>query len=45
MLGPGLKWNFAKFLCDENGIPFKRYAPNQSPLSFENDIQDILGNN
>lgn len=42
VFGPGLIWNFAKFLCDENGIPIRRYLPVQSPLSFEKDIEDIL---
>ena len=37
-----LGWNFAKFLCDSQGVPVKRYSPRQSPLSFENDIRDIL---
>lgn len=42
VFGPGLMWNFAKFLCDENGVPVRRYLPVQSPLSFEKDIEDIL---
>ena len=37
-----VKWNFSKFLLDRNGVPFKRYAPNESPLSFEADIQELL---
>lgn len=36
-LGSALKWNFSKFLCT-NGVPVKRYAPTDSPLSFEQDI-------
>mmetsp|Transcript_6322 Transcript_6322/g.10544 ORF Transcript_6322/g.10544 Transcript_6322/m.10544 type:complete len:127 (-) Transcript_6322:213-593(-) len=42
VLGQALKWNFTKFLCDAEGIPVKRYNPQQSPLSFEADIQAIL---
>ena len=42
MYGQGLKWNFAKFLCDANGIPHARYSPQQSPLSFENDIIHLM---
>jgi glutathione peroxidase len=37
-----LKWNFAKFLCDADGTPVKRYSPKQSPLSFEADIVALL---
>ena len=42
ILGSGLKWNFAKFLCDANGVPVKRYLPTNSPLSIEQDIKDLL---
>lgn len=38
----GLKWNFTKFLCDRNGIPLRRYRPMKNPLSFEQDIVDLL---
>ena len=34
--------NFAKFLCDSNGIPIKRYAPNENPLSFEQDLVSVF---
>jgi hypothetical protein len=34
--------NFAKFLCDANGIPVKRYGPKKNPLSFESDIISLL---
>ena len=37
LLGSAIKWNFSKFLC-RDGIPVKRYAPTDSPLSFEKDI-------
>jgi glutathione peroxidase len=26
-----IKWNFTKFLVDQNGYPLKRYAPNDKP--------------
>lgn len=42
MIGSGLKWNFAKFLCDSQGIPVKRYLPVNSPLSIESDIVQLL---
>lgn len=41
-LGAEVKWNFAKFLCDKQGKPFKRYGPQESPLSFEDDIKQLL---
>jgi glutathione peroxidase len=42
ILGNGLKWNFAKFLCDENGVPIKRFLPIANPISIEKDIVDVL---
>lgn len=43
LFGPGLIWNFAKFLCDENGVPIKRFMPFQAPNSFESEIASALG--
>ncbi|KAL4129043.1 hypothetical protein PRIC2_005055 [Phytophthora ramorum] len=40
--GNFVKWNFTKFLVDRNGQPFKRYAPTDLPLSFEEDIKELL---
>lgn len=40
--GQGLKWNFAKFLCDENGVPIDRYLPITSPFKIEKDIVELL---
>lgn len=42
LLGNGLKWNFAKFLCDKDGVPLKRYFPVSSPLSIVPDIEELL---
>jgi glutathione peroxidase len=42
ILGGGLKWNFAKFLCDKDGVPVKRYLPISSPLSIVGDIEELL---
>lgn len=42
LLGNGIKWNFAKFLCDADGYPVKRYGPKQNPLSFEDDIVKLI---
>jgi len=41
-LGDGLKWNFAKFLCNSEGVPVKRFAPPQSPLNIEQDIRALV---
>jgi len=37
-----LKWHFTKFLIDRNGNPVKRFAPNDAPFSFEEDIRHRL---
>lgn len=42
ILGSGLKWNFAKFLCDADGIPIKRYSPLTNPSAIEADILPLL---
>jgi len=42
LLGEDIKWNFAKFLVGADGKPVQRYAPPQSPLSFEADIVALL---
>ena len=41
-LGDRIKWNFTKFLCDKNGVPYKRYAPTTSPKGLEKDITSML---
>ena len=40
-LTDAVKWNFTKYLV-VNGVPVKRYGPNESPLSFEGDILEAL---
>ncbi|RLN93195.1 hypothetical protein BBJ28_00003011 [Nothophytophthora sp. Chile5] len=40
--GNFIKWNFTKFLVDRNGQPYRRYAPKDGPLSFEEDIKTLL---
>ena len=42
ILGGGLKWNFAKFLCDKDGIPVQRYLPVTSPKAIIPDIEKLL---
>lgn len=37
-----IKWNFAKFLIDIDGKPFKRYAPATSPKKMKTDIEKLL---
>jgi len=37
-----IKWNFTKFLVGKNGIPIKRYAPNDKPGSLEADVEMAL---
>jgi glutathione peroxidase len=37
-----VKWNFTKFLFDSTGAPVKRYAPTDSPFSFESEIRELL---
>jgi len=41
-LGSSVKWNFTKFLCDRQGKPIRRYGPRTKPLTFEQDILDLL---
>jgi len=41
-LGSSVKWNFTKFLCDRTGRPVKRFGPPTKPLSFEQDIVELL---
>lgn len=43
-LGSGIKWNFTKFLVDQEGNIVKRYAPKDTPESFEEDIRKLLEN-
>ena len=39
-----VKWNFTKFLCDKDGIPYKRYAPNVPPSDILPDIAELTSN-
>ena len=43
-LGSSIKWNFTKFLVDQNGKVIKRYAPTDTPESIEKDIVALLNN-
>jgi len=41
-LSKKIKWNFAKFLIDRNGIPVKRYSPTTTPEKLIKDIEKLL---
>ena len=40
--GKKVKWNFEKFLIDQNGEIVKRYPPSFEPLDIEEDILALL---
>jgi len=37
-----IRWNFAKFLVDHEGNPFKRYGPQTNPDDIIPDIEELL---
>jgi len=37
-----IKWNFTKFLVDQNGNVLQRYAPNTEPKDIADDIKALL---
>ena len=40
---PGsIKWNFTKFLIDQNGKPVKRYGSSTKPADIAKDIEPLL---
>lgn len=40
--GDSLGWNFAKFLCNHEGHPIKRYSPSVNPMDIEGDIKELI---
>jgi len=40
--GKRIKWNFAKFLIDSNGIPVKRFSSTTPPKELTDDIEKLL---
>ncbi|MFH1880684.1 MAG: glutathione peroxidase, partial [Bacillota bacterium] len=42
LIGSSIKWNFTKFLIDRKGNVVKRFAPQATPESFEDDIRALL---
>lgn len=37
-----IKWNFTKFLIDQNGRPVERFAPATKPESIEKEVEKLL---
>ncbi|MBP1756730.1 MAG: putative phospholipid hydroperoxide glutathione peroxidase isoform, partial [Firmicutes bacterium] len=44
-LGSSIKWNFTKFLVDQDGKVIHRYAPTDTPESIEKDIEALVNKN
>ncbi|MGG3927155.1 glutathione peroxidase [Metabacillus fastidiosus] len=42
-LSKSIKWNFTKFLVNQNGEVIERYAPTTSPEKIEADIIKLIG--
>ncbi|MFS0675008.1 glutathione peroxidase [Ornithinibacillus sp. 179-J 7C1 HS] len=42
LLTEDIKWNFTKFLVDQNGEVIKRYAPQTTPDKLEKDIVKLF---
>lgn len=42
LLTDNIKWNFTKFLVDQNGKPVERYAPQTKPEAIKEDIEKLL---
>ena len=45
LLGSRIKWNFAKFLIDSNGIPVKRFSSSTKPQQLQKHIRKLLNQN
>jgi glutathione peroxidase len=41
-LGPGIKWNFTKFLVDRSGRVVSRFSPMTTPASIARHIEELL---
>ena len=41
-LGNRIKWNFTKFLIDQNGKPIKRFSPQTIPESIHSQIESLI---
>ena len=40
--GGRIKWNFTKFLVDREGDVINRFAPNEKPEKFENEVASAI---
>lgn len=38
-----IKWNFTKFLVGRDGLPVKRFGPNETPEEIEPEVVAVLG--
>ena len=38
-----IKWNFTKFLLGRDGLPLRRFAPQEAPERLSHDIEAALG--
>ena len=38
-----IKWNFTKFLVDQEGNVVRRLSPIEDPMKLENTIKELLG--
>lgn len=45
LLSDAIKWNFTKFLVDQNGVVLKRYESNFAPKEIGKDIEELLQEN
>lgn len=43
LLNDGIKWNFTKFLVDQEGNVVKRYSSQKKPETIAEDIERLLG--
>jgi len=41
-LGSFIKWNFTKFLINKQGQVYKRFGPNEDPITMEPDILKLM---
>ena len=42
LIGKNIKWNFTKFLVDQNGNVIKRYAPTDAPGKIDKDVEALF---
>ncbi|WP_153733570.1 glutathione peroxidase [Sporosarcina obsidiansis] len=42
ILTEGIKWNFTKFLIDENGQVVDRFAPQTNPLKMQKSVEKLF---